>query len=231
LVYSVSLGSRHSPIRSWPADRSVNRCSSVSGSPIRSHFFLPATLAVPRDEAKSVRGSAFVPVRKDHRYRAIPIPATLFLDASSHWRRAPERQSARAGGPRGRADRAKSTSRRTYCARNFAVSEFSPAAQSLETSGFCRSDAVTTQPPPGPPAPSSGRCANALEVEPAERHTERHKPNPARTVRSLSPFPGQELMRSSSQRRRNLSVRETDFQSRGTPACESREKAGTALRG
>ena len=53
-----------------------------------------------------------------------------------------ERQSARAGGPRGRADRAKSTSRRTYCARNFAVSEFSPAAQSLETSGFCRSDAL-----------------------------------------------------------------------------------------
>ncbi len=73
-----------------------------------------------------------------------------------------------------------------YCARNFVVSEFSPAAQSLETSGFCRSDAVTTQPPPGPPAPSSGRCANASEVEPAERHTERHKPNPARTVRSLS---------------------------------------------
>jgi len=66
------------------------------------------------------------------------------------------------------------------------VSEFSPAAQSLETSGFCRSDAVTNQPPSGPPAPSSGRSANASEVEPAERHTERHKPNPARTVRSLS---------------------------------------------
>jgi len=97
-----------------------------------------------------------------------------------------ERQSARAGGPLGRADRAKSTGRRTYCARNFAVSEFSPAAQPLETSGFCRSDAVTTQPPPGLLAPSSGRCANALEVEPAERHTERHKPNPARTVRSFS---------------------------------------------
>jgi hypothetical protein len=43
--------------------------------------------------------------------------------------RAPERQSASAGGPRGRADRAKSTSRRTYGARNFVVSEFSPAAQ------------------------------------------------------------------------------------------------------
>jgi hypothetical protein len=77
--------------------------------------------------------------------------------------RAPERQSARAGGPRGRADRAKSTSRRTYGARNFPVSEFSPAAQSLETSGFCRSDAVTSQPPPGPPAPSSGRCADCLK--------------------------------------------------------------------
>jgi hypothetical protein len=66
------------------------------------------------------------------------------------------------------------------------VSELSPAAQSLETSEFCRSDAVTTQPPPGPPAPSSGRCANASKVEPAERHAERHKPNPARTVRSFS---------------------------------------------
>jgi hypothetical protein len=84
-------------------------------------------------------------------------------DASSHWGRAPERQSARAGGPRGRADRAKSTSRRTYCARNFVVSEFSPAAQSLETSGYCRSGAVTTQPPSGPPAPSSGRCAKCLK--------------------------------------------------------------------
>ena len=74
-----------------------------------------------------------------------------------------ERQSARAGGPRGRADRAKSTSRRTYCARNLVVSEFSPAAQSLETSGYCRSGAVTTQPRPGPPAPSSGRCAKCLK--------------------------------------------------------------------
>ena len=66
------------------------------------------------------------------------------------------------------------------------MSEFSPAAQSLETSGFCRSDAVKTQPPPGPPAPSSGRRVNPSEVEPAERHTERRKPDPARTVRSLS---------------------------------------------
>ena len=158
-----------------------------------------------------------------------------------------ERQSARAGGPRGRADRAKSASRRTYRASNSVVRESQLGRIIAGTGQVLRSDAVTTQPPPGPPAPSSGRCANASEVEPAERHTERHKPNPARTVRSLSlsqrdnatrlvrfccvkrrarsppcsagadcgdSFPGQELMRSSSQRRRNLSVRETDFHSR-----------------
>jgi hypothetical protein len=184
------------------------------------------------------------------------------VDACSHWRRA---QSARAGGPRGRADRAKSTSRRTYCARNLVVSEFSPAAQSLETSGFCRSDAVTTQPPPGPPVPSSGRCAKCLKggTGRAPHRAPQAEPGAdcpfALAVRSetmrprlvrfccvnrrarISPcsagadcgdsFPSQELMRSSSQRRRNLSVRETDFHSRGTPACESREKPGTALRG
>ncbi len=38
----------------------------------------------------------------------------------------------------------------TYCARNFVVSEFSPAAQPLETSGFCRSDAVNDPAAAGP---------------------------------------------------------------------------------
>ncbi len=170
--------------------------------------------------------------------------------------RAPERQSARAGGPRGRADRAKSTSRRTYCARNFAVSEFSPAAQSLEASGFCRSDAVNDPAAAGPSGAQLGPMRQCLrggtgraprrapQAEPGAHcpfalavaarqcdvrsrcRSETMRPRLVRfwcvKRRGRSPpcsagadcgdsFPGQELMRSSSQRRRNLSVRENRF--------------------
>jgi len=72
---------------------------------------------------------------------------------------APERQ---AGGPRGRADRAESTSRRAYRASNSVVSEFQLGRIIAGTEKVLRSDAVTIPRPPRPPTLRSGRCADCL---------------------------------------------------------------------
>jgi hypothetical protein len=86
----------------------------------------------------------------------------MFGDAFTHWRpsaTAPERQ---AGGPRGRAERAKSTSRRTYRASNSVVSESQLGRIIAGTEQVLRLDAVTIPPPPRPPTLSSGRRADCL---------------------------------------------------------------------
>jgi hypothetical protein len=82
--------------------------------------------------------------------------------AFTHWRPSATAPEHQAGGPRGRADRAKSTSRRTYRASDSAVSEFRLGRITAGNEQVLRPDAVTIAPPPRPPTLSSSRCADCL---------------------------------------------------------------------
>jgi hypothetical protein len=127
---------------------------------------------------------------------AVRVPPTLILALQTPRKpawlarsltgaRAPQRQSARAGGPRRRADRAKHERpdvRREELRRERVQPGRTIAGNERVLPLGCGNDPAAA----GPSCAQLGRCANASEVEPAERHTEHHKPNPARTVRSLS---------------------------------------------